>query len=384
MQSSIQSSPTPGIEQQLKDKSNEVLSLIVHFENDTFWRISELVRTVDIRFDESIAEKAADFCNSSEEYIVKLIQGFHSKFGEKMTLEDKIANEIKVLYPSIRIEQDTFKAIYRLSIIGVVEDYVVDYSQSVLHLTIKSKTPEAYIESLQAYLQRYQAPEAVERKLATIDYKKSVIQECARILIEFIYDEIAKKRRAAIDSMADLCERGLSIERDGGSQIRKDIATYFNSKFLDELRRDTDDGKIFNTEILFRYISRTNGITDELEHLRGSAIRMLNDRPDNAAFLLMKAFATFLLETQIKKGRLIIKSETLIDQATDDLLRGLALFDEGVRDEVFNKIRVIILHHNKKLQSILDEIGEYRLLKYQSNWLKNFNKNFALNYELTR
>lgn len=386
MQSTVQSNPAPGIEQRLKDNPSEVLYLTVHFTNDALWRIGEILKIADARFDERLAEEAAGFCQSKEEYILNLNRGFRKRFGENITLDNRVAGEIKALFHNIRLEQDSFKAVYRLSIIGVVDDYEVDYSQKVLRLTVNPKASEAYVEALQTYLQRYQAPEAVERKLATIDPQKSVIQECVRILIEFIYDEIAKKRRTAIDSMADLCERGLSKEREGGLQIRKDIETYFNSKFLDEMRRDTDDGKLFDKEILFRYLNYTNGITDELEHLRGSAIRMLNDRPDNAAFLLMKAFSTLLLETQVRKGKLIIKSETLIDQATDDLLHGLAFFEEafGNGDEVLNDLKILILNHNKKLQSIMDEIEQYQTLKNRTSWLKYFNQNFASNYELTR
>ena len=46
--------------------------------------------------------------------------------GVKGFLKNK--NETKEIFYQIRGEQETFRAIYRLSVIGVIDDYKVDYN----------------------------------------------------------------------------------------------------------------------------------------------------------------------------------------------------------------------------------------------------------------
>ena len=52
-------------------------------------------------------------------------------------------------YWHIRSEQDTMRAIYRLSIIGVVDDYVVDYRDRRIFVKFSGKTNDGYKNNFQ-------------------------------------------------------------------------------------------------------------------------------------------------------------------------------------------------------------------------------------------
>ena len=61
----------------------------------------------------------------------------------------------KTQYWKIRSEQDTMRAVYRLSIIGVIDDYVIDYKDRRIFIEFSGKSDDGYKTNIQNYLRRY-------------------------------------------------------------------------------------------------------------------------------------------------------------------------------------------------------------------------------------
>lgn len=370
--------PLDGIEKQLeKINIGESLSPItVAFRNDKIKIITEqLQQQVSNNFTERIVLKASNYCFSSEKFIQNLEREHRKQTSNRVSISSEINKKISPLFLKIRDEQDTYKAIYRLSVIGVIDDYEIDYnSKAITLLQIKKKTDEEYIENLYKYLERYVAKNRAEKmKVDVLNYKgKTVIQKCLGFLIEFVYSEIFKKRKNAIVSMQDACEKG---KGNGVDNFREYLNLYFNSKYYPELRDKTQLGKESPFELIKEYIDLTEEAVDNIKHLRGAVIRLLNEYPDNAALILLKSFSLYMLEQD---------NDRFLAEANDGFQKGFQLFKE--LDELnFQKLteRValycnLISELNGDLKTILNQQSNVLFINHHTSWLKEFNNNFMV------
>ena len=314
---------------------------------------------------ERIVADASNYCFSSAEFINRL--------KKQVIIPTGSLAELKSSFLMIRDEQDTFKAIYRLSIIGVINDYQIDYnSKTVTLLGIEKKADDFYIQNLQQYVSRYISKSKAD-KVKTDIYKykgKTIIQKCLGYLIDFVYQEIAKKREEAIVSMADACVMGAE---GGPEQFKEYLNLYFNSKYYDELRDKTKYGKESSFNLVLDYIQKTEGKIDNLKHLRGACIRLLNENPDNYSFLLLKAFALFILEIGNKK---------FLEEASDAHLKGFKLIWEennlGMKEliSLIKQFSDNILAYNSDLRIMISQQEDLFLTDHHVSWLNNFNIKF--------
>ena len=58
----------------------------------------------------------------------------------------------------IRDDQSTFKAVYRLSLLGVIDDYHVDYKAKLIVATITRHEDNYYQSQLKTYLSKRTQP----------------------------------------------------------------------------------------------------------------------------------------------------------------------------------------------------------------------------------
>lgn len=373
---STQKSPIPGIERQLsKLKVGEKLNPItVSFRNDKIRRITELLGG---GFTERLVSKASDYCFTSEEFINNLKRLYKKEFGHIPNIPQNTVVHLRNLFIKIRGEQDTFKAIYRLAIIGIVDDYQIDYnSKTITLLEIRKKDDTEYVENLYKYVSKYVSKNRAENaKKEVYNYRgDSIMQKCLGYLIEFVYNEIAKKRYEAIISMGDACIQGAE---KGPDEFREYLNLYFNSRYYPELRDKTAYGKEFSLDLVIEYIKTTDGKIDNLKHLRGACIRLLNENPDNATFLLLKAYTLFLLE---------YKNERFLMEAKEAYQKGFSILKENDKltiDLFIKKMNIyntLVISFNNDLLEILSLQANTLLLDHHTNWLTNFNKKFMENY----
>ncbi len=373
---SVPKQPIEGIEKQLsKIKVGERLNPItLSFKNDKIEKITNLLGG---NFTERIVAKASNYCFSEEEFIKNLEKEYNKNFRQNVSIQDPILSGIKSLFLRIRTEQDTFKAIYRLSIIGVIDDYQIDYnSKTVTLLKITKKRDEDYIDNLYKYVKRYISKSRADRvKTDVNNYRgNSVIQKCLGYLIDFVYQEIAKKRKEAIISMADACVKGAESGPEG---FREYLNLYFNSKYYPELRDKTSLGKESSFEIVLEYMKISEGKIDNLKHLRGACIRLLNENPDNYTFLLLKSFTLLLLESS---------NEKFLNEARDSYLKGFGLIqDENTLKmkqliKYINNFSEIIIYYNSDLKDLINQLIDIFLLNHHTDWLKQFNHKFMVKH----
>ena len=295
--------------------------------------------------------------------------------------------ELRNLLHGVRYQADTEKALYRLFTLGIIDDYTVDYNANTYVLYATKKSDEEYKQHLHSYINTYYSDIRAREEIQRIDdYEgQSTIQQCLYFLIDFVYQEIAKKRLEAINTMKLACYEG--IGDDGNAKFKSFIDMYFNSKYAraEHLPADTDHGKEFDLQVVWKYMEfisedKSGSQIDNLKHLRGACLRLLTENPDNASFLLLKAFALIILEPD---------DERLLDEAQESLLKGFTIIQDRFQLSEESLLREIERYkeylHRYTGHTASHETMEYLInvisLNRHTRWLEQFSKYFLEGYE---
>lgn len=295
-------------------------------------------------------EKNTDFTKFKE----RIESFYQSKLGILIDLGNELNNEqflkLQTLFYELRDKSDTEKAIYRLSTIGVIDDYTVDFRTKTFTIYGKKKSRDQYLDALREYVRRYHSELKTEEIVSSINQLEGdLIWNSLEYLIDFVYREIESRRRQAIDAMRDACLIGL--EENGNEELKMFIDLYFNSKYARKnyeielveqgifqnasLSDRTEEGKSQDLEWVWEFIEIvtdldiSNGLLDNLKHLRGATIRLLISNPQNATLLLLKSFSVFIIEEDR------IDTSELIDEAVRDYVNG---FESLFGDEKYDNI----------------------------------------------
>lgn len=305
---------------------------------------------------------------------------------------------LKQLYYSPRKKPDTDKAIFRLSSIGIIDDYTVDYNKNCYNIRILKKTDDEYIEHLKVFMRKYYSANRVESEIENVFTAKgdTILQKCLSFLTDFVYKEIEAKRLRSIEDMILACEIGM--QANGNEELKDFIHLYFNSKYAKEnheidgenysLTIDTDNAKEYDFDILWKYIKATTidpsgAQKDNTKHLRGATLRLLRTEPRNGALLLLKAYSLFVLGIGINKN--------IENEAKESLTLGFKLFRDKYINLTFEELsqniekykRKIIdnANNSREVTKILDVIIEELYLEFHNDWLKKFNEKYLMEYE---
>ncbi len=367
----------PGIEKLLADtNSRDDFQVIIPFTNNVIERIAKYLTENGIAFTERMVKEAQNFCNDKAEFITNLEKQFEKANDRKaISIPENLKPTIENLFTQIRNEEDTYKAIYRLSIIGVVDDYTVDYNSKTISTHITKKPNGHYTQKLKEYLLQYNSPEKTDEKLERLPFYKgnTEIQKCLGFLIKFVYEETAIQRKAAIDAMEEACIVGL--EENGSQKFKEFIDLYMNSKYArpQYLPADTDKGLKADFAIVLKYMDLVKAEVGEInnfKHLRGAATRLLVQRPDNFVFILLKSFTMMLIEKN---------NEYIIAEAQMDFVNGFVKIQETTKENIQSlKQKIIafrerILSFDATMMTKVDEAEKILYLTLHTVWLKDFN-----------
>lgn len=351
--------PKDGIERLLENMviNSSQIVLDVGFENNMVKLMSDLLISYNQIYNQNWVKNNISFCND--------YSSFRKKINANISENDNI--RLSSFFKKIRTETDTYKAIYRLSIIGVIDEFSVDYKSRSIKIIFSKKHDTEYIRNLQNYISRYvsrekalQIPEEVlEREGQT------VIQKCLGYLISFIYNNIARKRRQAINVMEEGCK--LAIEK-GNKEFQQFVNTYFDSKYYVQFSEFLND---YTIDQLFIFLLQTEGTKDNLLHLRGACDRLSIENPDNGMFCVLGATADLLLydggtknvATEITKGWYLIKTNLKLSQK--DFTASFSRYYEvvvGYNSIVKNHLNLEILRIHHKW--VIDNSNKIKTLEY--------------------
>jgi ATP-dependent DNA helicase RecQ len=305
---------------------------------------------------------------------------FVDKLGESnatirncLVEKPEFAKAIEARYNRFRERGDTEKAIYRLNCLGVIDDYSVDYKNSIFSLSGVKKADGSYNDDLRSYIKRYYSDSRADREINSLKERKgnTELQKCVNLLIEFVYREIEKKRFMAISAMRQACLIG-SDSAEGNVLFKEFIDLYFFSKyarsgFVTELAIDgdaetvdaslldrTDLGKETKIDWVWEFIriahyDRSGPQLDNFKHLRGACTRILTSNPSNSTLLILQSFAQFFIELNSSSP-----SIRQLELARDSFLSGFRLIKETESEE---QLDITIEAYSHELKNALGELA---------------------------
>ncbi len=332
----------------------------------------------------------------------KTVKGFLSTFL-KAEIGQNVVSYIKYNIPvsvdgNIIDQNDIAKAIYRMTCIGLVEDFTQDYKNKLYRIISKRKKSGEYYEGLKDFLLRYFTEDRAGEELSRVyqtelnievdsEIEKEIFQ-CLSYLTTFVYEKISIKRKRAIDDMRTFCIEGVNEKEtwlNANEKMKDFLFFYFNSKYAKtgyfaennepfSLLEDTMEGKKSDISIIFKYmrvidddIVGTGVPLDNVKHLYGAVRYISRSLTDsNPSLALLEAFCLIYLGTRGNKN--------LENQLIQSYSDGLA--DSSERASTQSEFWDLFEKYNQKLSQYLNskdllQLKEEALLRIHTSNLKN-------------
>lgn len=409
-----------GIEQLLERKEiGETFSIVIGFQNNTKERVKTITQwlqqVIDHRFDETWVKKTRANCNEADQFIEEVATRFYElhkttlDFGDVCARRDASKGKPRgyahamfmSLFNGYREKADTEKAIYRLCTAGIVEDYTVNFAGKTFTLYGRKKTLDEYRDDARHYLLKFYGEQTAKNRLADIDdvTEGTYLRKLLYFIVQFVYDQIKKKRAFAITTMKAACREALDKGDKGNLFLREYIDLYFNSKYA---RRDyrftnsitgeeveasltdlTKEGKLASLDLVWEFIEFVDidpsaTPIENIKHMRGACVRMITNSPDNYTFRFLNAYALYSLE--YKNKRLVQEAEAHLIQAFLLLEDENPDYSDNELESIFNMFKEKLLDHNDTLLSHLNAFGmdlqiDSIMLPRYLKKLKNINSN---------
>ena len=183
------------------------------------------------------------------------------------------------------------RAIYRLMLLGVVEDYLVE-SQFVIHLA--NASPATVAASLSSFVKRTdpgaQRPSVSAFVAQSNDMSlREAVSGAARELVAFIYDVIVESRRRSLREMYVAARAASSA----GGGLRERVLDYLTQGDISPLLETLVESTKFHYPDWEQELAKLEGVDDARE-LRGSSARLLASSPFNPGLLFARAYSEII------------------------------------------------------------------------------------------
>jgi ATP-dependent DNA helicase RecQ len=233
---------------------------------------------------QGVDKEADDLINLVDHEISPLVEGLRDSERRKFLLQFKNNTNSEV--------NTQEKALYRLSIIGLVSDYTLDYHNKQFSVEVTKRSDEFLKSSLLEYFGRYKHPEYLKIAVKEIESSKgnTILEKCLRVFIKFVYSEIENKRRQAIVNMAEVADTYSDSE-----SFRDELLNYLEkSQFtplLIEIAKKIAPMDWVNIALEVVDIDSAN-------KLLGGCRRALESNPEHPGLLFLSAFSKLMIPTR--------------------------------------------------------------------------------------
>lgn len=181
------------------------------------------------------------------------------------------------------------RAIHRLKLLGVIEDYLVDWGGSKFDLRLGDVDARSVDAHLLAFVRRTLPGRVLQfeadlAKTPVIDLPDRIISN-ASMLIAFVYETVVKARRGALEEMVSLADNALE-----DSEIRERILRHLElGKVAGKLESLVDVSPFGFTDwqSLYQHLETV----DDGREWRGATARFLESAPDHPGLLAGRALA---------------------------------------------------------------------------------------------
>jgi len=222
------------------------------------------------------------------------------------------------------------KSIYRLMVIGAVDDYMKDYGRKEFSVTPNNMNPHEIYAALKKHLSKYVLQSEVEKYMPTqiCNSYECAAFDCGSALIDFIYDKIEKRRRESIRQMLDISRVG---EAKGEQSFREEILAFLErSEFSEIIEKLSEDSKDWFNILL--KVERD----DEVTKLLGACRRKLSENPDHSGVRLLEG--------------LCLLASPNPEQGPRDITRAFAAMKGMIVEQKLRIAEQVLIHAKRLIQ----------------------------------
>ena len=172
------------------------------------------------------------------------------------------------------------RALFRLLVVGAIRDYQKDWERRVFQVTLSDRPPEDLIATFRAYLLRYTTEGQARRYLHDLPADPGELPAAlGRRAVDFVYDTIEARRRAALRQMLEVARAVVA----GRADLRQELLRYLEESEYTEPVRVLPEDDPEQWLALFRAARSP----DSLPRLAGAVRRQLEERPYHPGLLLL-------------------------------------------------------------------------------------------------
>lgn len=305
-------------------------------------------------------------------------------------------------YGSAKYKDAIQKAIYRMCMIGLIDDFTEDYERFTFRITTVCHKDSHYYECLRLYYRKYYSEERTDdmmEEVKSLAVAEGAIMACLKHLTSFIYRSIAQKRARGILDMEQFCNMAINSDknwRKTNEDLKDFIYFYFNSKYAREnfetfdsillkdvpysLKDDTNidlhsETEITSFELVKKYmrvvdpeIVNNDSQTDNVKHLQG-AIRLIRRAivEMNPVLNLLNIFCILFLGQQ--------DNELLEEEICSDYEAVVEYYSKRGNTRVLDEYTNLLVKHaalDDSTKDYLQKLYKFILLKQHSLELKHF------------
>lgn len=343
--------------------------------------------------DDAVAEQA--FIDNLDFEYKRLVK--YDRRVSGINLSDEQTSHFKKEYWRIRSEQDTMRVVYRLSIVGVIDDYVVDYRDRRIFIKFSGKSDDGYRTNFQNYLRRYLGKQSTDKWIEKAEAREeeTELRKFLFTLTDFFEVTIAHKRLAAAKFMDDLCKAYVqNFDKESAEKIfRENIVFYFTSKYANELINkigefeDEEDFRIF-----IHFLNKIENPPDNevglelnnAKHILGACQRYKSSTGlENKIIDLLSSFCTLLLEAKVRGHLSNFSQSNIAKEQINICIEAFYHFskNENINNaqylEVLNKYTNLLTSLIPETSTISKKIKQYVLLFQLDERLKSFTNKFV-------
>lgn len=302
------------------------------------------------------------------------------------------------------------KAIYRMCVIGLIDDFTDDYL-GTFRITIICQDDSEYLEHLRLYYRKYYSEERASEMIEEVKCLANVdgtIDACLQHLTAFTYRSIAEKRARGILDMEQFCNTAISLEKESyhwtkvNEDLKDYIYYYFNSKYAREgfETYDTDKGcylpfslkddtvasnssvaqeSLTSFDLVKKYmrvvdkeIVNNDSQTDNVKHLQGAVRLIRRALPEmNPVLNLLNIFCILFLGQQ--------DNEMLEEEIVRDYEEVINWYEQTEQLQLLDEYIDLLVQHGALREDNRDyivKIQAYVVLRGHQKQLKDITRKF--------
>lgn len=296
------------------------------------------------------------------EIIIKVINS--EFFAENQT--KKIFWNANRFIPALGIKEDVLeKAIYRLSLLGIVSDWTTNF---VNHFEVQfnSLDEKNIIKSVSDYITKYEPNTDVKKELQKVQ-QNTVLERAVWYLLNWTFENIAYSRKQSLKTLSDWCS-----EFEDSESFKQRIDSYFIfSETTFVLQHIAENPKEY--EKWFEVLTTNNQFPNrtEFEKLKDSISRFLESYRNNVGLNFVSGFVRLALnEYEDSDGKERFESalssvkEIFTKEQQHDFLNRLKVLGKHLTEEQKMDLSQSISRYYPEM---LEELAEYYDLAYLLN-----------------